>query len=83
MLTAFLILPAITHDFERIEFDLNGDGVVDFVATSHTAANIAVTFPAGLSTFRVTVKARDVNMNLVTLYTTEECEEFKHARTNE
>ena len=27
-------LPGVTHDFERIEFDLNGDGVVDYVATS-------------------------------------------------
>ena len=64
-------LPAITHDFERIEFDLNGDGVVDYVATSLAAANITANFPVGLTTVRITIKARDINMNLVTVYTTE------------
>ena len=36
-----------------------------------THANITANFPVGLTTVRITIKARDVNMNLVTVYTTE------------
>ena len=61
----------LTHPFEVIEFDLNGDGIADYVATSLAAANFTATIPAGIANVRVTIKARDTNQNLVTIYTTD------------